>query len=118
MSAFCFGDRVNKVMKDLSLQTATHHFLVQLLDLSTAYCILFVAVVTYSYLHHITKSSAYNAALMPLGSSDIRSLMKSKNDVGDRTPPYGTLCLSRLLLLCVCVLLLLFFVFVFAVNSV
>ena len=34
--AFCFGDRVNKVVEDLSLLTATHHFSFQLLSLSAA----------------------------------------------------------------------------------
>ena len=63
MPAFCFGARVNKVVEDLSLLTATHHFSVQLLSLSAANCILYVAVVAYSSLHQITKSSAYNAAL-------------------------------------------------------
>ena len=72
--AFCFGDRVNKVVEDLSLLTATHHFSVQLLSLPAANCILYVAVVVYSSLHHITKSSAYNAALMSFGSSETRSL--------------------------------------------
>ena len=66
--AFCFGDRVNKVVEDLSLSTATHHFSVQLMSLSAANCNLYVAVVAYSSLHQITKSSAYNAALTPFGS--------------------------------------------------
>ena len=43
--AFYFGDRVNKMVEDLSLLTATHHFSVQLLSLSAANCILYVAVV-------------------------------------------------------------------------
>ena len=97
--AFCFGDRVNKVVEDLSLLTATRHFSVQLLSLSAANCILSVAVVVYSSLHHITKSSACNAALMPFGSSETRSLMNSRNYVGDRTPPCGTLCFSRIFLM-------------------
>ena len=98
--AFCFGDRVNKVVvEDLSLLTATHHFSVQLLSLSAASCILYVAVVAYSSLHHITKSSAYNAALTPSGSSETRSLMNSRNNIGDRKPPCGTPCLSRIFLL-------------------
>ena len=97
--AFCCGDRVNKVVEDLSLLTATHHFSVQLLSLSAAYCILYVAVVAYSSLHQITKSSAYNAALMPFGSSETKSLMNSRNNVGDRTPPCGTPCLSSIFLL-------------------
>ena len=78
VAAFCFGDEVNKVVQDLSLLTATRHFSVQLLSMSATNCILYVAEVAYSSLHHITKSSACNAALMPLGSSDARSLMKSR----------------------------------------
>ena len=46
--AFCFGDRVNKVVEDLSLLTAAHHFSVQTLSLSAANYILYVAVVAYS----------------------------------------------------------------------
>ena len=82
LTALCFGDRVNKMVGDLSLLNATHHFSVQLLSLSAANCILYVAVDAYSSLHQITKSSAYNAALMPLGSSKTRSLVKSRNKVG------------------------------------
>ena len=92
--AFCFGDRVNKVVEDLSLLTATHHFSVQLLSLSAANYILYVAVVAY-----FSKSSAYNAALTPFGSSETWSLMNSRNNEGDRTPPCGTPCLSRIYLL-------------------
>ena len=97
--AFCFGDRVNKVVEDLSLLNAIHHFSVQLLSLPAANCILYVAVVAYSSFHQITKSSAYNAALTPFGSSGTRSLMNSRNNVGDRIPPCGTPCLSRIFLL-------------------
>ena len=60
-ASFFFGDRVKKVVEDLSLLTATHHFSVQLLSLSATNYILYVAVVAYSSLHQITKSSAYNA---------------------------------------------------------
>ena len=75
-------------------------FTVQLLSLSAANCILYVAVVAYSSLHHITKSSACNTALTPFGSSETRPLMNSsRNNVGDRTPPCGTPCLSRIFLL-------------------
>ena len=72
---------------------------------SAANCIPYVAVVAFSSLDHITRSSAYNAALMPLGSSDTTSLMKSRNNVGDRILPvephalvelsYCELCLQR-----------------------
>ena len=89
---------MNKVV-ELSLLTATHHFSIQLLSLSAANWILYVAVVAYSFLDYITKSHAFYAALMPLGYSDTRSLMKSRNDVGDRAPPCGTPCLSWILLL-------------------
>ena len=99
VSAFCFGDRVNKVVEDLSLLTATHHFSVQLLSLSAANCILYVAVVAYSSLYQISKSSTYNAALSPFGSSETESLMNSRNNVGDRTPPCGTPCLRSIFLL-------------------
>ena len=97
--AFCFGDGVNKMAENLSLSTATHHFSVQMLSLSADNYILYVAVVAYSSLHQITKLSAYNAALVPLASSDSRSLMKSWNNLGHRTPHYGTPCLSRIFLL-------------------
>ena len=97
--AFCCGDRVNKVVEDLSVLTATHHFSVQLLGLSAANCILYVTVVAYSSLHQITKSSADNAALTPFGSYETWSLMNSRNNVGDRTPPCGIPCLSRIFLL-------------------
>ena len=43
--ASCFGDRVNKVVEDLSLLTATHHFSAQLLSWSATNCIQYVAVV-------------------------------------------------------------------------
>ena len=99
VSAFCFWDRVNKVVEDLSLLTATHHVSVQLLSLSAANYILYEAVVACSSLHQITKSPAYNAALTPFGSSETRSLMNSRNNVGDRTPPCGTPCLTRIFLL-------------------
>ena len=74
--AFCFRDRANKVLEDLSLLTATNHFSVLLLGLSAAKCILYVTVVAYSSLRRLTKSSAYSCALVPLRSSDTRSLMK------------------------------------------
>ena len=50
----------------------------------------------YSSMDHITNASARNAALMRLGSSDSRSLTKSRNNVGDRTPPCGTQYLNRI----------------------
>ena len=85
---------MNKVVEDLSLLTATHHFSVQLLSLSAANYILYVSVVAYSSLHHISKSSVYNAAMTPFGSSETKSLMNSRNNVGDRAPPCRTSCLS------------------------
>ena len=82
---FCFEDRVNKVVEDLPLLTATHHFSVLPLGLSAAICILYVVLVVYSSLYHITHTSVRNAALMPFGSSGSRSLTKSRDNVGDRT---------------------------------
>ena len=73
---------------------ATHQLLAQPMIPSRASCILYVAVVAYSYVHQSTRSSAYRAAWIPLGGSGTRSLMKSMNRVDDNTPPCGTACRS------------------------
>ena len=92
-------DKVNNVVNDLVLLIFTHQSCVQLDKVFAASCSLSCAVVACCFVHHITRSSAYIAHLTASGNCLIRSLMKIRKRVGDRTPPCGTPCLRRFFLL-------------------
>ena len=94
-----FVDYVNSVVNDFVLLIFTHQSCVQLDNMLAASCSLSCAVVACSSLHHSTISSAYIAHFTASGSCLIRSLMKIRNWVGDRTPPCDTPCLRRTFLL-------------------
>ena len=94
-----FVDNVNSVVNDFVLLIFTHQSCVLLDNMLAASCSLSCAVVAYSSLHHSTRSSAYIAHFTASGSCLIRSLMKIRNRVSDRTPPCGTPCLRRTFLL-------------------
>ena len=53
-----------------------------------------LAVVSYYYVLHMTKSSAYITHFTGYGNVLIRSLMNTKKSVGDITHPCGTPWLS------------------------
>ena len=116
----CLVDNVKSVVEDFSLLIATHHLSAHVISLSAACCILYVAVVVCSSLHHIMKSFAYSAAWIPLGSSWMRSFMKTKKSVGERTPPCGASCRSSTFLpfrpLTEILSLLLFFIIFYCFN--
>ena len=99
LTCFALVDKVNNVVNDLVLLIFTHQSCVQLDQMFAASCSLSCAVVACSSVHHITRSSAYIAHLTASGSCLIRSLMKIRKRVGDRTPPCGTPCLRRIFLL-------------------
>ena len=58
-----------------------------------------LAVVAYSSVLHITKSSAYIAHFTGDLRFLIKSLMNTKKSVGDMIPPCGTQCLRSIVLL-------------------
>uniref|UniRef100_A0A0B7BU45 Secreted protein n=1 Tax=Arion vulgaris TaxID=1028688 RepID=A0A0B7BU45_9EUPU len=85
--AFCLGERVKSLVLHLSVLMLTLNLFAHEVKASTALCINLVATVAYSFVHHITRSSAYIATFTPCGNSATRSLMKIKKSVGDNTPP-------------------------------
>ena len=83
--ACCLLDRVKRVVEECSLLILKHQSSAHAASLSTAIFIPYVAVVEYTSTHHITRSSVYRAALLPLGSSAGRSSKGMRNSVCETT---------------------------------
>ena len=89
------------VVKDLVLFIFTHPFFAQLNKILVASWSRILAVVAYSSVLYRTTWSAYMAHFTGDGHFLIRSLMNTKKDIGDVTPPCGTPCPRSVFLLLV-----------------
>ena len=99
VTGFDLVDKVKSVLKDLVLLIFTHQSCAQLDNMLVASWCRTLAVVAYYSVLHRTKSSAYIAHFTGDGNFLIRSLMNTKKNVGDMTPPCGTPCLRSIFLL-------------------
>ena len=91
-------DKVKSVVQDFVLFIFTHQSCAKLNKMLVASWSRVLAVVAYSSVLHMTKSSACITHFTGDGDFLIRSLMKTKKSFGDMTPPCGTPCLRSIFL--------------------
>ena len=96
---FGLVDKVKSVVKVFVLLNFTHQSCAQLDNIMVASWSRTLAVVAYSSVLHMNKSSTYIAHFTGDGNFLIRSLMNTRKSVGDMTTPCDTPCLRSIFLL-------------------